>query len=106
MGGGSFPPPRAGTSQDIRFSRSKDNTVLYATVLGWPGSTFTITTLGSSRINLANLVSVQLLGPGTGAATTLTGGPQDGRGLPSAVPSSTPPFDALAYVVKLTFSGQ
>ena len=36
---------RAGTSQDIRFTRSKDNTVLYATVLGWPGNTLNITTL-------------------------------------------------------------
>ncbi len=39
MGGGSFSGPRAGTDRDIRFTRSKDNTVLYATVLGWPGST-------------------------------------------------------------------
>ena len=39
MGGGSFSTPRAGTAQDIRFTRSKDNRVLYATVLGWPGST-------------------------------------------------------------------
>ena len=26
MGGGSFTTPRAGTAQDIRFTRSKDNT--------------------------------------------------------------------------------
>ncbi|OXM65945.1 alpha-L-fucosidase [Amycolatopsis vastitatis] len=106
MGGGSFTTPVEGTNRDIRFTRSKDNTVLYATVLGWPGSTFTITTLGSNRINLANLVSVQLLGPGAGAATTLTGRTQDGSGLHLTMPSSNPPFDALAYVVKLTFSGQ
>ena len=53
MGGGSFTTPRAGTAQDIRFTRSKDNRVLYATVLGWPGSSLTITTLSSNRINLA-----------------------------------------------------
>ena len=47
MGGGSFTTPREGTNQDIRFTRSKDNTVLYATVLGWPGSTLNITTLAS-----------------------------------------------------------
>ena len=39
MGGGSFTTPRAGTNTDIRFTRNKANTVLYATVLGWPGST-------------------------------------------------------------------
>ncbi|MEU5262135.1 alpha-L-fucosidase [Amycolatopsis sp. NPDC021455] len=106
MGGGSFTTPVEGTSTDIRFTRSKDNTVLYATVLGWPGSTLNITTLGSNRINLANLASVQLLGPDAGAATTLTGRTQDGSGLHLTMPSSNPPFSALAYVVKLTFSGQ
>ena len=106
MGGGSFTTPRAGTNQDIRFTRSKDNTVLYATVLGWPGSTFTITTLGSNRINLSNLTSVQLLNPTAGSYTTLPNRSQDGSGLHITMPSSNPPFTALAYVVKLTFSGQ
>lgn len=105
MGGGSFTTPVEGTSTDIRFTRSKDNTVLYATVLGWPGSTLHITTLGSNRINLGTLASVQLLGPDAGAATTLTGRTQDGSGLHITMPSSNPPFAALAYVVKLTFSG-
>jgi alpha-L-fucosidase len=105
MGGGSFTTPVEGTATDIRFTRSKDNTVLYATVLGWPGSTLTVTTLGSNRINLANLASVQLLGP-DGSATTLTGRTQDGSGLHITMPSSAPPFSAPAYVVKLRFSGQ
>ena len=37
MGGGSFTDAAAGTAQDIRFTRSKDNTVLYATVAGLAG---------------------------------------------------------------------
>ncbi len=37
MGGGSFVRPVAGTAQDIRYTASKDDTKLYATVLGWPG---------------------------------------------------------------------
>jgi alpha-L-fucosidase len=106
MGGGSFTTPVEGTSTDIRFTRSKDNTVLYASVLGWPGSTCHITTLGSNRINLANLVSVQLLGPNAGGATNLPTRSQDGSGLHVQLPSANPPFDALAYVLKLTFSGQ
>ncbi|MET8847002.1 alpha-L-fucosidase [Amycolatopsis sp. NPDC004625] len=105
MGGGSFTTPVEGTRTDIRFTRSKDNTVLYATVLGWPGSTFTITTLGSNRINLATLTSVQLLGPAAGGVTNLPTRTQDGSGLHITMPSANPPFDALAYVVKLTFSG-
>ncbi|NUT98774.1 MAG: alpha-L-fucosidase [Saccharothrix sp.] len=105
MGGGSFTQPREGTNRDIRFTRSKDNTVLYATVMGWPGSTLDITTLNSGRINLGSLVSARLL-DASGSSIDLPTRNQDGTALHLTMPSSTPPFTALAYVVKLTFSGQ
>jgi alpha-L-fucosidase len=105
MGGGSFTTPRPGTNRDIRFTRSKDNRVLYATVLGWPGDTLNITTLGSGRINLSSLASVQLLGSTAGQYINLAGRTQDGGGLHISMPSSTAPFSAPAYVVKLTFNG-
>ena len=105
MGGGSFTTPREGTSQDIRFTRSKDNTVLYVTVLGWPGSTLNITTLASGRINLGTLSSVRLLGSTAGSYTDLPNRSQDSSGLHISMPSSSAPYSALAYVVKLTFSG-
>ncbi|WP_329260090.1 alpha-L-fucosidase [Actinoallomurus sp. NBC_01490] len=104
MGGGSFTTPREGTSQDIRFTRSKDDTVLYATVLGWPGTTLNITTLASGRINLGTLSSVRLLGATAGSYIDLPTRSQDGSGLHISMPSSAP-YSALAYVVKLTFSG-
>jgi alpha-L-fucosidase len=103
MGGGG---PREGTAQDIRFTRSKDNTVLYATALGWQGGTLTISTLGSSQMNLSTLTSVQLLDATAGTYINLPSRSQDGSGLHIQMPSSTPPFSAPAYVVKLTFSGQ
>ena len=78
MGGGSFVQPRPGTNRDIRFTRTKDNRVLYATVLGWPGSTLTITTLNSNRINLSTLTSVQLLGSTAGTYINLPNRTQDG----------------------------
>ncbi|WP_055556701.1 alpha-L-fucosidase [Streptomyces sp. NBRC 110028] len=106
MGGGSFTTPVEGKNTDIRFTRSKDNTVLYATVLGWPGSTLTITTLKSSRINLSTLKSVQLLDSTAGSYVNLPNRVQDGSGLRLSMPSATAPFSAPAYVVKLTFSGQ
>ncbi|MBO3751248.1 RICIN domain-containing protein [Streptosporangiaceae bacterium NEAU-GS5] len=106
MGGGSFVTPRAGTNTDIRFTRSKDNTVLYATVLGWPGGTLHITTLGSNRINLGSLTSAQLLNSTAGSYINLPTRTQDGSGLHITMPSSSAPFSAPAYVVKLTFSGQ
>ncbi|HEX6472873.1 MAG TPA: alpha-L-fucosidase [Streptosporangiaceae bacterium] len=106
MGGGSFTTPREGTSQDIRFTRSKDGTVLYATVLGWPGSTLTITTLNANRISLSNLASAQLLGSSAGSFINLPTRSQDGSGLHLTMPSAGAPFSAPAYVVKLTFAGQ
>lgn len=91
-------------TRDIRFTRGKDNTVLYATVMGWPGGTLDITTLGSGRINLGSLKSVQLLGSTAGSYTDLPDRTQDGSGLHIRLPST--PFSAPAYEVKLTFSGQ
>ncbi|MBP2328152.1 alpha-L-fucosidase [Kibdelosporangium banguiense] len=106
MGGGSFVTPRAGTNRDIRFTRNKSNTVLYATVMGWPGSTLSITTLNSNRINLSSLTSVQLLDATAGTYVNLPGRSQNSSGLQITMPSASAPFSAGAYVVKLTFSGQ
>ena len=106
MGGGSFTGPRAGTPKDIRFTRSQDNTILYATALGWQGQTMTITSLGTNSFNIAGLVSAQLLGNTAGSYINLPKPTQDSGGLHFTMPSSGAPFTALAYTVKLTFSGQ
>ncbi|GGM10727.1 MULTISPECIES: alpha-L-fucosidase [Micromonospora] len=105
MGGGYFVAPVVGTPRDIRFTRSKDNRVLYATILGWPGSTVNITTLASNRINLSSLTGVQLLGSTAGSYVNLPTRTQDNAGLRITLPSANAPFSATAYVVKLTFSG-
>ncbi|MFE7277569.1 alpha-L-fucosidase [Streptomyces sp. NPDC057623] len=105
MGGGSFTRPTAGTARDIRFTRNKADTVLYATALGWPGSSLTIQTLGSERIDLDSLSSVRLLGATAGEYIDLPAPTQDATGLRVALPS-TAPFDAPAYVLKLRFSGR
>ncbi|EFL30120.1 alpha-L-fucosidase [Streptomyces viridochromogenes DSM 40736] len=104
MGGGSFTTPHAGTPQDIRFTRNKAGNVLYATVLGWPGSSLTIKTLSSDRINLSSLSSVKLLGSTAGTYIDLPAPSQSSSGLTVTLPSSTP-YSANAYVLKLTFSG-
>ncbi|WP_033326235.1 alpha-L-fucosidase [Streptomyces yerevanensis] len=105
MGGGSFTRPTAGTPQDIRFTRDKAGTVLYATVLGWPGSSLTVTTLSSDRIDLDALSSVKLLGSTVGEYIDLATPVQDATGLKVTLPS-TAPFDAPAYVLKFRFSGR
>jgi alpha-L-fucosidase len=104
MGGGSFTSPTAGTPQDIRFTRAKADDVLYATVLGWPGSSLTIKTLASDRIDLSSLTSVKLLGPTAGTYIDLPSPTQSASGLTVTLPSSAP-YSAGAFVLKLTFSG-
>jgi alpha-L-fucosidase len=66
----------------------------------------TITTLNSGQFSIATLVSAQLLNNSAGSYINLPKPSQDGSGLHLSMPSSSPPFTALAYVVKLTFSGQ
>ncbi|KFF98665.1 alpha-L-fucosidase [Streptomyces scabiei] len=104
MGGGSFTTPHAGTAQDIRFTRNKANTVLYATVLGWPGSSLTIKTLSRDRINLSSLTSVKLLGSTADTYIDLPTPTQNASGLTITLPSSAP-YNANAYVLRLDFSG-
>ncbi len=51
--------------QDIRFTRNKANTVIYAIALGWPTGEFTIRSLGASSSALTGKIRhVQLLGTG------------------------------------------
>ncbi|MCX5336278.1 alpha-L-fucosidase [Streptomyces sp. NBC_00140] len=104
MGGGSFTSPTAGTPQDIRFTRTKADDVLYATVLGWPGSSLTIKTLASDRIDLSSLTSVKLLGTTAGTYIDLPTPTQSATGLTVTLPSSAP-YSAGAFALKLTFSG-
>ncbi|MEV8558413.1 alpha-L-fucosidase [Streptomyces sp. NPDC051917] len=104
MGGGAFTNPTAGTAQDIRFTQNKADNVLYATVLGWPGSSLTIKTLSSDRINLSSLTSVKLLGSTAGTYIDLPTPVQNSSGLTVTLPASAP-YSANAYVLKLSFSG-
>jgi alpha-L-fucosidase len=106
MGGGSFSGPKAGVAQDVRFTRSQDDKVLYATSLGWQGATMTITTLNANQFDISSLTNAQLLNNTAGSYVDLPAPAQDASGLHLTMPSSSAPFSALAYTVKLTFSGQ
>jgi alpha-L-fucosidase len=105
MGGGTFTGDKAGTAQDIRFTRNQDNNVLYAIAMGWQGSTMTIQTLNSNQFSISSLTSAQLINNAAGKYTNLPKPAQDGSGLHLSMPSSGAPFSSYAYVVKLTFSG-
>jgi alpha-L-fucosidase len=85
---------------DLRFTRSKENTILYITSLVWPGNELRIKTLGSSRIALESLVNLSMLG----SQEKLTYR-QDASGLVVKLPA-TAPWESPAYSFRLTFSGQ
>ena len=83
----------------IRFTRSKDNTVLYVINLGWSNDQVGVGALGSSRIVLTTLTGVTLLGSSEKLIYK-----QDAGGLTIKVGKA--PFESPAYAFKLTFSGQ
>ncbi len=100
---GVFTEPSEGTSEDIRFTRSKDNKTLYAIVLGWPGdnSDYSIQSLAKGQIDITSLESVSLLQPG---GNLNLGSYQETDGLHINLPEK--PADEMAYVIKLTFNGE
>ena len=97
--------PTAGTAKDIRFTRSKDNTTLYAILLGWEKDRkeIKLTALASSRIDLKNLKSVELINGEAGKYLSLPF-KQDAEGLIVSLPDRS--FEELAYVLKLRFEGR
>jgi alpha-L-fucosidase len=49
--------------RDIRFTRNKTNTVIYALVLGWPAAEFVVESLGAaSSVRAGKIKEVRLLG--------------------------------------------
>ena len=91
-----FPP---GTAQDIRFTRDKAGTTLYATVMAWPGNgaTLPITTLKAARFDAGSIASISLLG--SPAKITWK---QDETALNVVLPAAAPEGDAFA--LKITFN--
>jgi alpha-L-fucosidase len=97
--------PTAGTAKDVRFTRSKDHTTLYAILLGWGSGQkgMNITTLASGKINLKNLKSVELINGAAGKYLPLAY-KQSETGLLVTLPDRS--FEDLAYVLKFTFHGK
>lgn len=104
-GHGVMGAPRAGTAQDVRYTRSKDSTTLYAILLGWEKNQAEIIlkSLSSDRINLKNLKSVELINGKSGEYLSLKYR-QKKEGLSVKLPECT--FEEMAYVIKLRFDGK
>ncbi len=101
---GTMGAPQAGTAKDIRYTRSKDNSTLYALLLGWDigQKEILLRSLSSERIDCRSLKSVQLICGGANTYLPLTF-KQDTTGLVITLPDR--PFEDLAYVLKLSFDG-
>jgi alpha-L-fucosidase len=102
---GTMGAPKEGTSKDIRYTRSKDSTTLYAILLGWETGEkeIVLKTLSSNRIDLKNLRSVELVDGEAGKYLPLTY-IQDAQGLIINLPERS--LEEMAYVVKLNFDGK
>jgi len=102
---GVFQAPAEGTAKDIRYTRSKDNSILYAILLGWnkDQKEVTLTSLSSDRIDLKNLKTVSLINGEAGKYKPLSFR-QDAAGLTVSLPESS--YEDLAYVLKLIFDTQ
>ncbi|NSW95728.1 MAG: alpha-L-fucosidase, partial [Bacteroidales bacterium] len=99
---GVFTAPAEGKPGDVRYTRSKDNRILYAILLGWDENqkSITLTSLPANRINLKNLKSVELINGEAGKYLPLKYS-QDERGLTIDMPEQR--FEELAWVIRLTF---
>jgi alpha-L-fucosidase len=97
--------PTQGTARDVRYTRSKDNTTLYAILLGWEKGEkeIRLTSLSSDRIDLKSLKSVELINGKAGKYLPLIF-KQDAQALVVNLPERS--FDEMAYVLKLSFDGQ
>jgi alpha-L-fucosidase len=102
---GVFTAPAEGTAKDVRYTRSKDNSRLYAILLGWEKGQkeIRLISLPSDRISCKNLKSVELIN-GEAEKYLPLAFKQDTEGLLVTLPELS--FDDMAYVLKLSFDGE
>jgi alpha-L-fucosidase len=87
-----------GTAEDIRFTRNKDNAILYAIVLDWPGEELVIESFKKGSFDVSGLESINMLG-GSGILKWS----QDEAGLKIKLPEKAGCDHAHAF--RLTFEG-
>jgi alpha-L-fucosidase len=94
--------PVAGTSGDVRYTRTKDNSTLFAILLGLDKDqkNIKLTSLCSDRIDCKDLLSAELIDGEAGKYLSLTF-KQNKEALVVDLPKLS--FEEMAYVVKLKF---
>jgi len=98
--------PREGTAKDIRYTRSKDSTTLYAILFGWEKDQkeVILKSLSSDRIDCKNLKSVELINSEAEKYLPLAF-KQDTEGLIVRLPERSS-LEELAYALKFRFDGK
>jgi len=99
---GVFIAPEVGTAKDIRYTRTKDNKILYAIMLGWEKGEkeIKLSLLGSDRIDLTGLKKIEFINGETSNYELLCY-QQQKDGLLIKLPEKY--FEEPAYVIKMTF---
>src|SRR5665648_34030 len=88
------------TPEDIRFTRNKEKTTLYAILLEWPNNDINIKSLREGKVGKNEIKSISL----TGSKEKLTW-VQDENGLTISKPATKPNY-GYAYPVKIVFNNQ
>lgn len=85
------------TGEHIRFTRSKDNSIIYATALDWPGEIMLIRSFATGEVDLSKVTSVSLLGVDSELKWK-----QTEEGMRIQLPGK--PDYGMAYPVRIAFS--
>jgi alpha-L-fucosidase len=86
--------------KDIRFTRNKANSVIYALLLGWPTEPFSVQALGlSSATTPGRIARVELLGTGQNVSWK-----QQSNALRVELPRPRAPVADYAAVLKVTLA--
>jgi alpha-L-fucosidase len=86
--------------KDIRFTRNKANTVVYAIILGWPSEAIVVQSLGTAAAtNPGKIANVQLLG-----TQEKVGWKQDAPGLRVELPANYHPKTDYGAALQVTLS--
>jgi alpha-L-fucosidase len=87
-------------AKDIRFTRNKANTVIYAILLGWPTEPLVVQSLGTSAgINPGKITNVQLLG-----TDAMISWKQSADGLNVELPNRYQPKAGFAAAMKVSLT--
>ena len=87
-------------AKDIRFTRNKANTVIYAILLGWPTEPLVVQSLGTSAgINPGRITNVQLLG-----TDAMISWKQSADGLNVELPNRYQPKAGFAAAMKVSLT--